>query len=299
MLTSDTKPRPRGRPAGCRGELLAAVDELPPLPAVLNRVNELLRDSNASASQVAAEIEKDGVLSGSVLNCVNSAHYGLPVTISSIRQAVSLLGFSTVRNLTMAFSLQRMSIHYRKPPPPQLYSRYSQHSLACALLCHLIAPHTDIEETGAAFAVGLFHDIGKLLILTTFPGVEPKIVAEYEAGQGNWEQAEMEALGITHSQVSGMVAEKWHLPASVQEAVHYHHHPGDSPAAREGSAVTLAHIVHAADLYVNEFGLTTVTTARTAMYSADSAFEDIGLRPKMPELVERFKKECEGLRGSL
>ena len=57
-----------------RAELLATIEDLPPLPLVLNRVLQLLNDNNTSSSQIAAMIEKDAVLSGSVLRCVNSAY---------------------------------------------------------------------------------------------------------------------------------------------------------------------------------------------------------------------------------
>ena len=67
-----------------RAELLVAIDDLPPLPLVLNRVVQLLQDSNASSSQIAALIEKDTVLAGSVLRCVNSAYYGLQSTVTSM-----------------------------------------------------------------------------------------------------------------------------------------------------------------------------------------------------------------------
>ncbi len=53
----------------------------------------MLNDEQCSAIQIASLIEKDSVLSGSVLRCVNSAYYGLAQPISSIRQAVTLLGF--------------------------------------------------------------------------------------------------------------------------------------------------------------------------------------------------------------
>ena len=64
--------------------------------------------SNARRSKSRPSSRKTASLSGSVLRCVNSAYYGLAQSISSIRQAVTLLGFGTVRNLALAFSMKRM-----------------------------------------------------------------------------------------------------------------------------------------------------------------------------------------------
>lgn len=91
-----------------RAELIATIDDLPPPPIVLNRVLALLNDSKTSSGQIAIMIEKDAVLSCSVLRCVNSAYSGLPATVTSARHAVAMMAFATVRNLALAFSMRRM-----------------------------------------------------------------------------------------------------------------------------------------------------------------------------------------------
>jgi HD-like signal output (HDOD) protein len=278
-----------------RAELLAMIEDLPPLPLVLNRVLQLLQDTNASSAQIAVMIEKDAVLSGSVLRCVNSAYYGLQSTVTSIRHAVSMLGFSTVRNLALAFSMRRMLTRSRMPPA-RLYSRYSQHSLSCAMLCHCLVTCAPVENAEAAFAAGLFHDIGKLLILTTFPDMLLKIVEQYEASEASYEQVEMDILQVTHPQLSRIVLGKWQLPQCIQQAVEFHHRPAECPRP-PGQQLSLADLVQAADLYVNEYGLDLLPTKRRDVYTADRAFEDLGLRQKMPEVLEKFKNEYEGIRS--
>jgi len=279
-----------------RAELLAAVDDLPPLPLVLDRLMKLLRDASSSASQIAALIEKDVVLSGSVLRCVNSAYYGLQSNVSSIRHAVTLLGFSTVRNLAMAFSMRTM-VTGAGVPPRSLYSRYSQHSLSCALVSQFLAEHAPVANAEAAFAAGLFHDVGKLLMMTTFPELQTEVQERFESG-GTYEGAETEMLGITHSEVSRIVLERWQLPAHIQAAAACHHRPEEAAAAG-AEELPLAQVVHAADLFVNEYGLQIQPTKRVDAFPADRAFEDIGLRQKKPEILEKFQKEYEGIRSLL
>jgi putative nucleotidyltransferase with HDIG domain len=277
-----------------RADLLAAIEDLPPLPLILNRLLQLLNDSNASSAQIAAMIEKDAVLSGSVLRSVNSAYYGLKATVTSIRHAVSMLGFSTVRNLALAFSMRRMLTRSRTPPP-RLYARYSQHSLSCAMLCHYLAGYTGLNDSEAGFAAGLFHDIGKLLILTSFPDLLPKVIEHYEQSECSYEQAEIDILQVSHSELGRIVLQKWQLPECIQQAVEFHHHPADCP--RESGAITLADIVHAADIYVVEYGLDILPSKRGHPYPADVAFAEIGLRQKMPEVLEKFKNEYESIRS--
>ena len=258
---------------------------------------KLLRDGDSPSSRIAALIEKDVVLSGSVLRCVNSAYYGLQSTVSSIRHAVTLLGFSTVRNLAMAFSMRTM-VTGARVPPRSLYSRYSQHSLSCALVSQFLVEQAPVENGDAAFVTGLFHDVGKLLIMTAFPELQAQIQERFEAG-GTFEEAEAEALQVTHSEASRIVLERWQLPVHIQEAVACHHRPAEAPAATDPDAFTLAQVVHAADLFVNEYGLQIQPTKRADAFPADRAFDDIGLRHRKPDVLEKFQKEYEGIRTLL
>ena len=193
------------KPASYRVRLLSAVNSMPPLPEALSRLLGMLNSDSVSAGQIAAVIEGDGVLSGSVMRCVNSPYYGVPRRVSSIRHAVALLGFKTVRNLALAFSMRRMmtgSAASRK-----LYSSYSRHALATALLTQTAAARAASGELEAAFAAGLFHDVGKLLVYTAAPEAVPAILEIWEAGQGTYEEAEQEVIETTHSELSAIVLE--------------------------------------------------------------------------------------------
>ena len=287
------QPPPPPPAADPRRELLAAIEELPPLPRILDRLLAVLDDGNTSCAQAAAIIEKDTVLAGNVLRCVNSAYYGLPANVSSIRHAVSLLGLSTIRNHALAFALRRM-IKGARTPPAKLYARYAQHSLACGLLAHYLGQQSAPEISEAAFASGLFHDIGKLLILSTFPNLLPAIMERYELGEVDWEAAEEEVVGITHSQISALVLEKWKLPALMQRAVQHHHRPAE---CQDQEAAALAAIVHAADVYVNQMGLEILPTRRQGAYPTEATLQDVGFQEQMSVVVERFKTEYEGMRG--
>ena len=282
-------------PIDYRARLLASVESLPPLPLVLNQLLRVLNDQDASASQIAALIEKDSVLSGNVLRCVNSAYYGLPSKVSSIRHAVTLLGFSTVRNLALAFSMRRM-LGQQKQLPSRIYASYSQHALACGVMAQFLAHFVRSGDIDAAFAAGLFHDIGKLLMLTTFPEVVNQVMSHWEEGDGSYEDSERTFFDLTHSELSNIILEKWELPEPIRNAALHHHHPGRCLAAEPG-AVTLAQLVHAADCYVRSLGIETLTSATHPPEAPEPAFEAIGLGGRLPEFLDRFQAEFESIRG--
>lgn len=278
-----------------REQLLASVERLPPLPLVLNQVLRVLNDQEVSAGQIAALIEKDSVLSGSVLRCVNSAYYGLPSKVSSIRHAVTLLGFNTVRNLALAFSMRRM-LGQQSQLPGRIYSSYSQHALACGVMAQFLAHYVRSEDMDAAFAAGLFHDIGKLLMLTSFPEIVNEVMSHWEQGEGLYEDSERAFFGLTHSELSKIILQKWELPETIQNAVFYHHHPGLCPGGEPG-AVTLVQLVHAADCYVRSLGIETLTSTTHPPEAPDSAFEAIGLAGRLPEFLDRFQAQFESIRA--
>lgn len=294
-------------PDQLRVKLLSAVNTIPPLPSTLNELMGMLRNEMASAGQIAAVIERDSVLSGSVIRCVNSAYYGLPSRVSSIRHAVTLLGFKTVRNLALAFSMRRMMA--QSQTTRALYISYSRHALGTAIFSQFLASFTRSHDPETGFAAGLFHDVGKLLILTTVPAAVPVISKRWKEG-ADWEEAEREALHITHSELSAIVLEAWNLPEETRNAVRYHHDPpscpeppaearGDDPeaAADAPPPIPLVQIVHTANTAVKFEGYETVVAPERPPEPPDAAFAEIGLGDASEQLLEQFREEFKQLQG--
>ncbi|MEZ5364787.1 MAG: HDOD domain-containing protein [Bryobacterales bacterium] len=278
------------RPANLRVRLLSAVNSMPPLPAALSRLMRMLNSDAISATQVAAVIEGDSVLSGSVMKCVNSAYYGMPRRVSSIRHAVTLLGFQTVRNLALAFSMRRMmtgSAASRK-----LYGSYARHALATALLAQNAAVRVSGGDIESAFAAGLFHDVGKLLIYTAAPEAVPSILKRMEESGCSYLEAERETLETTHAELSAIVLEGWKLPDMICVAARYHHEPQLAAAPADG-APSLTALVHAADMAVNFEGFRTPDGLPNP--PQDPAATLASLQLGGIDLLESFRAEFENL----
>ncbi len=282
-----------------RVKLLSAVNSIPPLPSALNELMGMLTNEMASAGQIAAVIERDSVLSGSVLKCVNSAYYGLPTRVSSIRHAVTLLGFKSVRNLALAFSMRRMLA--QSQTTRALYISYSRHALGCAIFSQFLATFTRSHDPETGFAVGLFHDVGKLLILTTVPETIAPISERWKAGAA-WEEAEQEVLRITHSELSAIVLDAWKLPEEIRDAVRYHHNPDACPEppqadGREQPPISLVRLLYAANAAVKYEGYETISSPERPPESPEAAFQRIGLGEASLQLLEQFREEFKQLQG--
>lgn len=296
-LSSQTETAPLAPPLqDSRMRLLSAVNSMPPLPAVLSQLLGLLNDDGCSSTEIAAMIERDSVLSGGVLRCVNSAYYGVSSRVSSIRHAVTLLGFATVRNLSLAFSMRRMM--QSSQPGGKIYATYSRHALACALMTQFLAHLTRSAEVEAAFAAGLFHDIGKLLVFTTAPELVPKIVRAWEGGS-SYSEAENTVLGVTHAELSAAVVNSWKLPQEIELAVRCHHNPA---AATErtapGNPPNLAWLVHAANAAVKHIGLEAISSPECPPEDPLKAFQKLSLGDQLPDILEQFQTQFQDVHAA-
>src|SRR5580658_3313142 len=142
-----------------RERSLLALGQLPPFSPILNRLIASLAHEDVSFAKIADLIEKDTVLAGNILRLVNSALFGLPGTINSIRHAVSLLGITKLRNATLSMSVARMW-NQLKTPPGWSTARFNLHSVGVAIMADLIGQRVAVGYAEGAFAAGLFHDLG-------------------------------------------------------------------------------------------------------------------------------------------
>jgi HD-like signal output (HDOD) protein len=211
----------------------------------------MLSNDDVPFSKLGTQIERDTVLAGNILKIVNSALYGREGTVTSIVHAISILGTARLRNCALAFSVNRLWNSVRTPSKWSA-TRFNSHSLATAMMADRIAEHVPVAFAEGAFAAGLFHDLGKLLIAMTSLADFDALQLELRNAGPNSEQREKELLGVSHSELSALALERWNLPKDVQTAVLYHHEPSLCTQAPP----TLAHIVNAADRTVNDLGFT-------------------------------------------
>lgn len=275
-----------------RDRVLGSLDKLPPFSPVLTRLLATLADEDVSFGALAGIIETDAVLAGNLLRVVNSALYGRTSTINSVRHAVSIMGTVKVRNLVLGLSVSR---RWASASMPRRWNakQFNVHSLAAAVLADLVALETPVPYPEGAFTAGLLHDVGKLLIAVAMPDQFDKMFDSYEAGGDSMEDCELELAGVLHAEVSGAILEKWKLPKPIQEAVAYHH----SPAQANQDKLHLAHVIEAADHYLNENGLGMPWYRHHPVVAFDNCYQKFGLEECIDRVEEPFKAEFEAVRG--
>ena len=235
-----------------RDRALRALAELPPFSPILNRLIANLAQPDVSFGKVADLIEKDAVLAGNLLKLVNSALYGRRGTINSVRHAVSMLGVDKLRNAALSMSVARMWSHVKTPSGWSLAS-FNLHAVGVAILSDLLAQRLPVDDGEGAFAAGLFHDLGWLLLVLGCPEEYERAAGLFQQNQPSGPDFESQFFGISHAELSADALAIWNLPKPIQMAVHDHVRPeqDSSPGQRR---VSLSQVVNVADQYVQQRG---------------------------------------------
>jgi putative nucleotidyltransferase with HDIG domain len=210
-----------------RQTLLEAVERMPAFPESVHQVLELSGDINCSQKDLVEVIKKDPVFTLKILRLVNSPYFGLSREITSINHASVYLGLNTLKNV--ALGLAAVGAIPRSASDRLDMGAFWLHCLAVAACASMLGRKLGVSRDDVAnyFAAGLLHDIGKVVFALYMPD-EFEAVMRMAAGPGTiLHHCEQEIIGATHADIGGLLAEKWHLPGELREAIATHHSTGE------------------------------------------------------------------------
>ena len=236
---------------------------LPSLPAVALRVLDLTQSNDVSAPEVARVISMDPALSGKVLRTVNSAFYGVSQSISSINSAVVILGLQSVKTLVLGFSLVGGLSKDRSAKKTGFdHVSYWRRSLYAATAAKILSARAGVAQAETCFVTALLMDIGMLVLDRVLGERYAKVVAMTRS-HGELVDIETAQLDLSHDQVSGFLAERWHLPETLALAMGHHHSPEgveDVVARQVADVVSIA--ARCADIFVDKQPMWSIAEVR-------------------------------------
>lgn len=204
------------------------IDSFPSLPSTVAEVMSVVNNPESSAKDLTQAILPDQSMCVAILKIANSVLYGRPKKVSSLEQAITVLGFDEIQNIVLSRSVMNSfgSIFDRND---EIVNNFWDHSFTCALAGKVIAEHFSISSPGRFFIGGLIHDIGKLAMFITFP--EEYTAETWLTGLSTEKKLdeERQQFSITHAEVGGRLLKKWNFPESLINTLQYHHSPLQSP----------------------------------------------------------------------
>jgi HD-like signal output (HDOD) protein len=207
------------RPRDRREELLAALEEVPPLGPVALRVLELMNDPNASAADLARVVSRDQGLSSKVLRTSNSSFVSPVEPVTSLSQAVVILGLRAVRNLVL---FHAVPVGKAGGAWSDAEHRIWTHAIGSALGSRLLAMERGGIDPELAFLGGLFHDLGRILLLQVRPMTYEALCAAAAPGLPE-RSLEHESLGADHTEIGGSILRRWGMGSELAAVAQCHH----------------------------------------------------------------------------
>jgi putative nucleotidyltransferase with HDIG domain len=222
--------------------MLSRATEVSTLPHVLSRILQVANDPTASAEDLGRQIETDPALAARVLKIANSVATSPRHPIRTLPQAVSLLGFSAVRNLAITAMVCEV---FRKDVAVGSYSRHRlwDHMVSVAVTAKMIATRQKVGHENEIFLAGLLHDLGIVLedqlSHEVFEGMMHHFPEELTLVE-----AERLHFGYDHAVLGAEIARQWNFPELICEVIEHHHTPNyKGPHARAVACVELANVM--------------------------------------------------------
>lgn len=230
------------------------IKDLPTLPGVATRILEVTSQSEAGAQELAQIVSNDVSVSAKVLKMANSAFFGFSHQITTIPQAVVVLGFSSVRSLALGVSVFE-TLNQSDASSAFDHEAFWIHAIGCASASRITAKAIGLRDAGTPFVAGLLHDLGKVILDTYFTTPYQEVIQKTEAENRSVADVEMELLNLTHAEVGGWLAFRWKFPDILVFPIEHHHtlNPEDETFLKE----TL--VVHLANILTKRAGIGTVT----------------------------------------
>jgi putative nucleotidyltransferase with HDIG domain len=226
--------------------IMLEVEAFPGMPATAAKLLPLLDNSDSTASEIESILKYDPGLTANILKLTNSAYFGIPTRISSVKQAIVLLGWKRLLQLVMTICmspLMKKTVPGYDLPRGELW----RHSIAVSVAAEILVKALKISDADEVFTAALLHDVGKL-ILGGFVKEDLKEIETMVMKGITFDVAESMVLGTNHAEIGGQILHKWSFPAELVNAVQWHH----DPESCENSCI-LSDIVHVA----NTLGLMT------------------------------------------
>jgi len=229
-------------------KLQGLISDLESLPCLSSHYTELMKElqsEDASIRNVGRVISQDVAMSAKILQLINSSFFGVRESVSSISQAVALLGLDIIKSLVL--SIKVFSKFDSSVSAGFSITKLWEHCIAVGDGAKWIAQRENTNQRFADYAMlaGMLHDVGKLVLAAKMPQEYERILQKVAQDHSALCEAEREFLNITHAEVGAYLLGLWGVSHDIIEALLYHHCPTEAKTGQFSilTAVYLANLL--------------------------------------------------------
>ena len=265
------------------------IHNLPTPPIVFTQITKVINNPDTSAYEIGGIIAEDPALTAKVLKLTNSSFYGIPRTITNVKQAIVILGLEAVKSLVISASVFD-AFSKNKSLDSDYLENFWRHSLSVAFMAKITARFinaSNLQEAEIAFSGGLLHDIGKLIIISHLPDEYSRIKAVQEKNpKAPGIDIEKSVMEFTHADLGSYMAGKWNLPEEICDAISNHH----NETALKGD--NLGAIIHLSDYLAHQTDITDDKGVENNNPFYESAWTALGLdNSSAGKLINMLREE--------
>jgi len=221
--------------------ILDDVKSFPSMPAAALKLLKLLKDENTSNAQIEQILRYEPGLTANILKLTNSAFFGLPKQIGSIRQAILMIGWKKLIQIVLATCVSAIidkPVQGYDLSPGDLW----RHSIAVSVASEILVKELNLSVSEEVFTAALLHDVGKM-VLGRYVKDDIAVIDGEDMQDVPFEQVERSIFGIDHAEIGANILRRWSFPPSMITAVRWHHDPDGAPKTNH-----LIDVVHVADV---------------------------------------------------
>ncbi len=269
------------------------VDKLPSLPHILLRLLDICHDESLSYSELASILRQDPGLYARVYSLCHRDHCNSSIneqteSIHFVEQALQQLGINTIKSIAVTATVQQF-FSRTSLERTDFLKQHWQHSLYCATVAESIAKLCNYKNPNEAYTTGLLHDIGQLVLETTYPDKYTLAFAQLSEDE-IFHTLEQDEFNTTHQEVGAELLKKHSANSFIYDAVLYHHESIENIV----DAHPLVKIINLANL------LTSSYFKEEDQQVFDAAEQLLGLhKPLILEILEKSQERIKSTMDSL
>ena len=200
-------------------EIVAWVGDLPPMPQVASRAISMVENPDVTANDLTELLATDAALAARVLKIANSAMFSRQREITTLNQAIMIIGFKALKGIIVAATLRQINKSFSSIE--KLVWESSMSAAVCSTVLSKKMKRRYMEEV---FLLGLLHNLGQLVLL-----FHPQTCKDYKSVLAlvkdkhlDYVTSEQAVFGFAHPLIGALVAKKWNFPSDTcQVILHY------------------------------------------------------------------------------
>jgi len=207
-------------------KIIQKVSIFPSMPQAGMKLRALLTQKDVSIDEIERILRHDPGLAANVLRLANSAYFGMPTKVRTLKHAVMLLGVKRFAQIAVTACMNKAmnsAVEGYGLSPGELWL----HSIAVSNIAEALAKNRKLPENSDCFTPALLHDLGKL-ILGEFVIKKQSQIESLVTNGVPFVMAEKEVIGTNHAEIGTLILSKWRFPDDLLNAVRWHHLPQET-----------------------------------------------------------------------